>query len=114
MKQPFKKGLKIMSNTNLYKATLKRETEKAICVSFGAELFGESFNFKNVWFPKSLLSEIKIEETKISFEAPEWLMFRKVKEYCENISEMFSNVRSEVKTFISLGRPDDIDWTWAI
>lgn len=95
-------------------ATLNKETEKAVNISFGVEIYGECFTIKNVWFPKSMISIEKREEDKISFSVKnDWFLDKKVKEYCQAIVERGYNVKHEIKTYLSRINNVVIDWCYA-
>lgn len=83
-------------------AKVERETEKAIQLTFVAEIYGETFTIKKQWFPKSQLTIHKQEDGKVWFTANNnWIIDKKVKEYFKYVAETFSNVKHEIKTYLS-------------
>lgn len=83
-------------------AKVERETEKAIQLTFVAEIYGETFTIKKQWFPKSQLTIHKQEDGKVWFTANNnWIIDKKVKEYCKYVAETFGNVKQEIKTYLS-------------
>ena len=83
-------------------AKVERETEKAIQLTFVAEIYGETLTIKKQWFPKSQLTIHKQEDGKVWFTANNnWIIDKKVKEYCKYVAETFSNVKHEIKTYLS-------------
>lgn len=83
-------------------AKVEKETEKALQLTFVAEIYGESFVFKKQWFPKSLLNIEKREEDDIWFTAKnDWIIDKKCKDYCKYVSDTFDNVKQEIKTYLS-------------
>lgn len=83
-------------------AVIEKETEKAMQLTFVADIYGEHFTIKKQWFPKSQITIHKIEDGKVCFTANNnWIIDRKVKDYCKFVAETLSNVRSEIKTYLS-------------
>lgn len=83
-------------------AVIEKETEKALQLTFVADIYGENFVIKKQWFPKSQITIHKIEDGKIWFTPNNnWIIDRKVKDYCKFVAETFDNVRSEIKTYLS-------------
>lgn len=83
-------------------AQVERETEKAIQLTFVAEIYGESFTIKKQWFPKSQITIHKQENGKVWFTANnDWIIDRKCKDYCKYVAEMYGNITSEIKTYLS-------------
>lgn len=95
-------------------AKVERETEKAIQLTFVAEIYGETFTIKKQWFPKSQLTIYKQEDGKVWFTANNnWIIDRKCKDYFKYIAETFSNVKSEIKTYLSAINNEVIEQVFA-
>lgn len=83
-------------------ARLEAETEKAVKLTFVVHLYGSDFVVRGQWLPKSMLNIMKVEDGKIFFTAKNnWILDKKTRDYCKYVSETFSNVKSEVKTYLS-------------
>lgn len=71
-------------------------------MTYGCEIYGENFTIRNQWFPKSQLDITSIEDGFIEFTTKnDWILDAKTKDYCRYIADTFSNVKSEIKTYIS-------------
>ena len=83
-------------------AKVDRETEKAIQLTFVAEIYGEAFTIRKQWFPKSQLTIQKQENGLVWFTAKnDWIIDRKCKDYCKYVAETFSNIKHEIMTYLS-------------
>lgn len=83
-------------------AKVERETEKAIQLTFIAEIYGEDFTIKKQWFPKSQLTIHKHQDGIVWFTAKnDWIIDRKVKDYCKYVADTFSNIKHEIMTYLS-------------
>lgn len=92
-------------------ATLNKETEKAVNISFGVEIYGELFTIKNVWMPKSMLQIAEVKDDIISFEIRnDWFLDKKVKEYCQRVVDAGYRVKHEITTYLSRINNVVIDW----
>jgi len=96
------------------KAKFVKETEKAICMSYTCEIYGELFRIKNVWFPKSQITISSIEENVVEFEPKnDWILDAKTKDYCRKIAETFDHVKTEISTYLSRINSEKVTWCWA-
>lgn len=83
-------------------AILEKETDKAVCLTYSAEIYGELFTVKKQWFPKSLLDIKEVQNGTIWFiPKNNWILDKKTKEYCQWVAESFPNVKHEIKTYLS-------------
>ena len=83
-------------------AIIEKESEKAICLTYSADIYGEWFTIKKQWLAKSMIMEYQRKDNKIWFTANnDWILDRKTKDYCKWVAENFSNVCHEIKTYLS-------------
>lgn len=92
----------VVNNIACSMAKVEKETEKAYCLTFSAEIYGEYFTVRKVWMPKSQVTIHKSENDTIWFVPNnDWILDAKCKEYCKYVAETFDNVKSEIKTYLS-------------
>ena len=100
-------------------AVIEKETEKAFCLSFVVDLYGEDFSIKKQWFPKS---QIEIKRTFVNdfghnvlvFQPNnDWILNAKTRDYCKWVAETFPNIKSEVKTYLSGCNNVTVTWCHA-
>lgn len=83
-------------------AKVEKETEKALCLTYSVDIYGEWFVIKKQWFPKSQLEIHKQDGDTIWFKPTnDWILDKKTKEYCKFVVDMFPNVKHEIKTYLS-------------
>lgn len=83
-------------------AKIEKETEKALCLTYTAEIYGEWVTIKKQWFPKSQLEVHKKDGDTLWFcPANDWILDKKTKEYCKWVADTFPNVKQEIKTYLS-------------
>jgi len=96
------------------KAKILKETEKAIQLTFGCEIYGEHFTVKSAWFPKSQIEITSNIDGKIEFMPKnDWILNAKVREYCQYIAETFPNVKTEIKLYLSGANNYKVDYCYA-
>lgn len=96
------------------KANLIKETEKAVCLTYVCEIYGEDFTCKKVWFPKSQIEIIGIENGVVEFEPKnDWILDVKTKDYCKFVNETFGTVKSEIKTYLSRINCEKVTFCWS-
>ena len=83
-------------------AKIHKESEKAYQLSYVADIYGESFAVKNVWFAKSQL-EIHKKENDVIWFVPknDWVLDANTRKYAQSIADMFP-VKSEIKMYLSM------------
>ena len=97
-------------------AKIEKETDKAYCLSFVVDLYGEDFCIKKVWMPKSQIEAIRTYENEagnkcLVFQPKnDWIINAKTRDYCKWVAETFPNVKSEVKTYLS--NINNVTVTW--
>ena len=70
-------------------ATIVKETEKAICLTYNVEVSGELLTLKNIWWPKSCISLQGEHNGKtIVVSKYEWMVAKKAQEYCKRCEEL--------------------------
>jgi len=100
-------------------AIIEKETEKAFCLSFVVDLYGEDFSVKKVWIPKSQISAIRVYtnasgRNSLVFQPKnDWILNAKTRDYCKWIAETFQNVKREVKTYLSAINSVTVTWCHA-
>lgn len=83
-------------------AKVEKETDKAYQLTFVADIYGKSFVIKKQWMPKSLIEVKKIDGDTVWFTAKNnWIIGKKCKDYCKYVADMFTNISSEIKTYLS-------------
>lgn len=83
-------------------AKITKETEKAYQLSYIAEIYGEQFTIKGQWFAKSQIEVKKVEGDTIWFVPKnDWIIDANTKKYVQFVANTFSNVKSEIKTYLS-------------
>lgn len=84
------------------KAILNKQTEKAVNLTFGCQVYESHVTVKNVWIPKSQIDIITTEGDIIEFTAKnEWIITSKVKEYFKMLQEKGYSINSDIKLFLS-------------
>lgn len=95
------------------KARINKETEKAINLTYGCEIYEEIRTVKNVWFPKSVFTKIeKLEDNKVEIEWKYlWMLDKKTKEY---FSEFPEDMRSrDIRNYLSKINSERVEFCWA-
>lgn len=94
-------------------AILLKETEKAIFVTFGADVYEKCVTIKT-WLPKSQVEIEKKEGEKIYFELKNnWLLGAKIMDYAKYLDSKGYNMPSELRTYLGVGHNEDIEYCYA-
>lgn len=103
----------VINGTACSMAKVTKESEKAFQVTFVAEIYGEDFTIKNQWLAKSLIEVMHREDDTIWFVPKnDWVLDACTKKYCQFVAECFSNVKSEIKTYLSRINNEKIEMVW--
>lgn len=100
-------------------AKIEKETEKAFCLSFVVDLYGEDFSIKKQWFPKSQIEAIRTYDNDFGHKClvfqpkNDWILNAKTRDYCKWVSETLQNVKHEVKTYLSGINSVTVTWCHA-
>ena len=80
---------------------------------YQCEIYGENFTVKSAWFPKSQIEIKSIEDGVIDFNPNnDWILDAKTKDYCKWVKDTFSNVKSEIGTYLSNINNYSVDFCW--
>ena len=100
-------------------AVIEKETEKAFCLSFVVDLYGEDFTIKKQWFPKSQIEAIRTYDNDFGNKClvfqpkNDWILNAKTRDYCKWVAETFPNIKHEVKTYLSVINSVTVTWCHA-
>lgn len=91
-------------------AKLIKETEKALYIEMGCELWGDEVVYFKTWMPKSQLVIEKTENGIVSFETKNnWILGAKVKEYFTYLMDNGYNISESKRNFVAIGKNEDVD-----
>lgn len=94
-------------------AKVSKETEKALCVSFVAEIYGTDFTIKNQWLPKSQIDVKKSNADTIWFVPKnDWILDAKCRDYAKFVAGTFDNIVSEIRTYLSNINSEKVTMVW--
>lgn len=100
-------------------AVIEKETEKAFCLSFVVDLYGEDFCIKKVWMPKSQIEAIRTYENESKHKClvfqpkNDWILNVKTRDYCKRVAETFPHIKHEVTTYLSNINSVTVTWCHA-